>query len=314
MGLEKMQHNENTEMEKMFASLIDVMKRHKKINRNNISSQLLYEIYNMWTTTKSKILHRSARWIEPEIANRLIEKGLVQKISSETDEKYALTLTGIAHCIKETYGKKLDEQFIDFLSLVDQKFNTVEKADFSWKEKLGTLSLILLASSSQSSAICLTNETNKRTLAEVFQETLIILKKFGIITGKEELKKVNRGESIASAHMSRLNKLARKTNHYYKIVGKGSEYYLDIEKDGKLDKTRLFFLLRKVFDRFDPECNYEMLCKELQNISQEHYPRFLARSLNPLILLNISKSLARFMQFEIMKMPMNRKSSPHGVQ
>ena len=200
----------------------------------------------------------------------------------------------------------MDEQFIDFLALVDQKFNTVEKADFSWKEKLGTLSLVLLASSSQSSAIRLTNETNKRILAEVFQKTLIILKKFGIITGKEELKKVNRGESIASAHMSRLNKLARKTNHYYKIVGKGSEYYLDIEKNGKLDKTRLFFLLRRVFDRFDPECKYEMLCKELQNISQEYYPRFLARSLNPLILLNISKSLARFMQFEIMKMPMNR--------
>ena len=306
MGLGKMQYNETTEMEKMFASLINVMKKHKKINNNDIPSRLLYEIYNMWTTTKSKILHKSASWIEPRIATRLIEKGLVQKISSETDEKYTLTLTGIAHCIKEIYGKKLDEQFVDFLALVDQKFGTVEKADFSWKEKLGTLSLILLASSSQSSAIRLTNETNKRMLAEVFQKTLVILKKYGIIKGKEELKKVDRGESIASAHMSRLNKLARKTNHYYKFLGKGSEYYLDIEKNGKLDKTRLFFLLRKVFDRFDPECKYEMLCKELQNISQEYYPRFLARSLNPLILLNISKNLTRFMQFEIMRMPMNR--------
>ena len=308
MGLGKMQQNVTAEMKKIFVSLIDVMKKHKKMNRNSIPSRLLYEIYNMWTTTKSKILHKSACWIEPNIANRLIEKGFVQKVSSETDEKYSLTLTGIAHCIEAIYGKKLDEQFIDFLTLVDRKFRTVEEAAFNWKEKLGTLSLILLASSSQSSAIRLTNETNKRTLAEVFQKTLVILKDFGIVVRKEELKRVDRGESIASAHMSRLNKLARKTNHYYKIIGRGSEYYLDIEKNEKLDKTRLFFLLRKVFDRFDPQCEYEMLCKELQKISQEFYPRFVARTLNPLILLNISKSLSRFMQFEIMKMPIDRQS------
>lgn len=309
-----MQSNEATEMGKMFTNLIDVMKKNKKIKEDDISSRLLYEIYNMWTTTKSRIFHKSGRWIEPEIAERLMEQGLVQRIASETDEKYALTLTGIAHCVREAYGKRFDEQFINFLALVDQKFNTVEGADFSWKEKLGTLSLILLASSSQSSAIRLTNETNKRILAEVFQKTLAVLGKFGIVTGREQLKKVDRGESIASAHMSRLNKLARKTNHYYRIIGKGSEYYLDIEKDGKLDKIRLFFLLRRVFNRFDSDCKYEILCKELQNISQEYYPRFLDRSLNPLLLLDISKTLGRFMQFEIMKMPMSRQRAFPGVQ
>jgi hypothetical protein len=299
-----MQSTEDNEITKLFAHLVDVMERNKKINRNEIASRLLYEIHNMWTTTKSKILHESAIWIEPEIANRLLEKGLIQKITSEIDEKYALTLTGIAQCIKKNYGKRYDEQFTDFLALVDQKFSTVEKTAFSWKEKLGALTLILLASTAQYSAIRLNNETNKNILAETFQKTLDVLKKHGMIEPKQKLRGVARGESIASAHMSRLNKLARKTNHYY--VGQGSEYYFAIERDGRLDKNRLSFLLGKIFDNYYPECEYEKMNKELQDISQEYYPRFIGRSLNPLLLLDLSKSLTKFLQFEIMRMPMKR--------
>ena len=69
MGLVIMQNTEDTEITKLFTRLVYVMEKNKKIRRNNIASQLLYEIYNMWTTTKSKILHESAIWIEPEIAN-----------------------------------------------------------------------------------------------------------------------------------------------------------------------------------------------------------------------------------------------------
>jgi hypothetical protein len=299
-----MKSNENQEIEKMFESLLNIIEQKKRIEQEDIPSRLIYEIYCMWTTTKSKILHESAICIEPNIAERLIEKGLVQKISSEVDERFALTLTGIAFCIKNTYGKNLDEQFIDFLALADQKFNTVEKSNFDWKEKLAALSFILLGSSSPSSAIRLSNETNRRILEEFFQKTLAILKKYNIVDKKEELRKYAREESVASAHMSRLNKLGRKTNHYYRIIGKGSEYYLDIEKNGKLDEQRLFFFLRKIFDRFDPGCKYELMQKELQGVSQEYYPRFLARSLNPLIILEISKNFARFLQFNIMKMPL----------
>lgn len=297
-----MPSDEDTEVTRLFTRLVDVMEKNKKISRDTISSHLLYEIYSMWTTTKSKILHESAIWIEPEIANRLIEEGLVQRITSENDEKYALTLTGIAHCIKKTYRKKLSEQFTDFLALVDQKFNTVEKVAFSWKEKLGTLTLLLLSSTAKSSAIHLDNETNKRFLGETFKKILDILKKYNIVKEKAKLKTVARGESLASAHMARLNKLSRKTNHYY--IGKDSRYYLDIEKDEKLDKKRLFFLLRKVFDSYNPDCNYDMMNKELQDISQEYYHRFLSRNPNPLILYSLSKNIKKFLEFEIMKMAM----------
>ena len=177
-----MQSHKKTDLEKLFFRLVEAVKKQKKLKSIDVPSRLLYEIQNMTTTTQSEILHTSAIWIEPEIADRLIEKGLVQKISSENDKKYALTLTGIANFIKSQYGKGLDEQFSDFLAIVDQKFITVEKSNFSWKEKLGTLSLILLVSTSESSAIRLDNEPNKKLLGEVFQKTLETLKKKDVLS------------------------------------------------------------------------------------------------------------------------------------
>jgi predicted transcriptional regulator len=290
---------------KLFEIMLDVaITQSKKINRENAPSRLIFEIFNMRSSTKSKIFTQSAVWISPEITNSLVEQGLVQKISSEEGEKYALTFAGIAQCIRKKYGKTFDVQFTDFLALVDQKFNAVEQTTLNWDEKLAILSLTLLASSSESSAIRLNNETNKKILGEVFQRTLTCLKNYGLIDKKEELRTVSRGESPASALMSRLDNIARKTNHYYKFIGKGSQYYLDIEDNEIIDERRLNFLLKKVFGQFDANCNYDQMQKELQEISQSYYPRFLARSLNPNILYNISRLLRDFMQTEILHLPM----------
>ncbi|MFZ7136865.1 MAG: hypothetical protein ACOWW1_00375 [archaeon] len=297
-----MHPEEDKELIRLFTCLTHILAKKKKINRDKIPSQLLYEILNMSSTNVSKVFHNSAIWFEPEVAERLVEKGLIQKIANYSDEKYALTLTGVAYCIKKEYKKNFDEQFIDFLTLTDQKFNTTEIASFTWKEKLGALALILLSSTSSLSAVRLKNETNKIILAEVLEKTLTLLKKYNLVDEGKKLKGVTRGESIASAFMCRLNSLPRKTNHYY--VGKDSEYYINIEKNGKLDKKRLSFVLSKIFDSYDPCCNYSMMNKELQEISQKYYHRIVTRRLNSLILLELSNSIRKYLQFEIMKMPM----------
>ena len=299
--------NPSPELMSLFETLIAVVEEHnKKLNKDNASSRLIFEIYKMWANTQSKIFSESALWLSSETASLLLEQGLIQKIPSEQAEKYALTFTGIAQCIKQQFDRRLDEQFLDFLALVDEKFNAVEQDSLTWDEKLATLSLVLLASYSPSSAIRLNNETNRKTLNEVFQRVLICLKTHGLISNKEELRKVNRGESLASALMSRLFKLARKTNHYYRFVGKGSQYYLDIENSGFIDEKRLHFLLGKIFGQYDPECNYEQMVKELEDISQLYYPRFTARVLDPNLVLTISKMLRNFMQTEILHLPMQK--------
>jgi hypothetical protein len=279
------------------------MEQSKRIKEEDVPSKLIFEMYGMTDNSKSKKFAESSSWLAPEIANALLEQGIIQRVGTGDDEKYALTFKGIARCIQIKYGKTLEEQFLNFLELSDRKFNTVEQTKLLWNEKLASMSLILLASISPSSAIRLNNEGNKAVLTEVFQKVLTCMKGFGMIEKEQELKTVDRGESPVSALMSRLNTLARKTNNYYKFIGKGSEYYMDIEKNGGVDEKRLFFLLRRIFEQYDSTCNYEEMYKELVAISQLYYPRFLSRTVNPTVVLTILQKLKDFVDREVLHLP-----------
>lgn len=291
------------EMLKLFDQLVYVMEKAKKIERESIPSKLIFEIYNMTDNNKSKKFAESALWLESEVAEVLLEQGDIQRIGNVDDEKYALTFKGVAKCINIKYGKTLEEQFLRFLELSDTKFNTTEQTRLHWDEKLASLSLILLASTSPSSAIRLNNEANKAVLTEVFTKVLEFMKKFGLVEKEHELKTVSRGESPVSALMSRLNTLARKTNHYYQYVGKGSEYYFDIEKNGEVDEKRILFLLRKIFEYYDPVCSYGEIYREIMEISQLYHTRFLSRTVNPSTLLTILQKIKEFLDREVLHLP-----------
>jgi len=251
----------------------------------------------------SKVLSDSATWVDPQLIDTMLDQGIIQRVTSENIEKYALTFKGMAQAIQTKYGKTLEEQFINFLEQSDHKFATTEQTPLSWKEKLASLSLILIASTSTSSAVRLNNDANKTVLDEVFEKTLACLKKFGLVGKNEELKMPSRGEHPVSALMSRVNELARKTNLYYKNAREVSGYYFDVEKDGDIDNKRLFFLLRKIFGYYDPNCNYGEMYKELEEISQFYSPRFMARSTNPMISLSILKGLKEFMNHQVWRLP-----------
>jgi hypothetical protein len=141
-------------------------------------------------------------------------------------------------------------------------------------------------------------------LTEVFQRTLVCLKTYGMVRKEEELKTVSRGESLSSALMSRLDALPRKTNYYYKYIGKGSEYFLDIQMGNDVDEKRLFFLLRRVFEKYIPTCDYGKMYQELAEVSQLCYPRFLSRSVNPNVVLGVLRKMKDFMDKEILNLPL----------
>ena len=291
------------EMMKLFEELVYVMEQAKKIQRENVPSNIIFQIYGMTKNSMSKMFSESATWVNPEVVDTLLEQGIIQRVISEDDEKCALTFKGIAQCIQTKYGKSLEQQFLEFLDLSDKKFNTAEQTQLFWNEKLACLSLIILASTSPSSAIRLNDEANKAVLTEVFQKVLACLKNYGMVRKEVGLKTVSRGESPVSALMSRLNALARKTNHYYKYIGKGSEYFLDIERNEQVVKNRMSFLLKRIFEKYNPDCNYGAMYRELTEIGQLYYPRFRARSVNSTIVLDILRRLKDFMDKEILHLP-----------
>lgn len=289
------------------------MKQSKKIKGENVPSDIIFRIYNMTKNNMSKMFSQSSTWVSSEVANTLLKQGIIQRVISEDTEKYALTFKGIAQCIQVKYGKSLDEQFLEFLELSDQKFSATEQTRLGWKEKLASLSLILMISISDSSAIRLKSDANKAVLSEVFDKSLACLKKFGIVKKKQNLKKVSRGEDPVSAVMSRLNDLPRKTNHYYKLAGFGKEsgYFFDIEKDGDIDEKKLFFLLGLILEHYNPRCDYAEMSGELSEISQRYYPRFLARSTNPNVAFSIIKRLKEFMDTEIWHLPPHSQTAQY---
>jgi hypothetical protein len=293
-------------MLKLFEDIIATMEKSKRIKEPEIPSALIFELLNMTTTSKCKVFAESADWVDPKLVDTLMEHGLIQGVVSESgvSEKFALTFKGIVRCIHLKYGKTFEEQYDSFLEKTDQKFNTSEQTQLLWNEKVATLALILLASTSPLAAIRLNSEANKVMLTEVFQKTLVCLKNYGMVRKEEELKTVSRGESLSSALMSRLDALPRKTNYYYKYIGKGSEYFLDIQLNQEIDAKRMFFLLRRIFENYIPACDYRKMYKELAEISQLYYPRFISRSVSPTIVLGILRKLKDFMDKEILNLPL----------
>jgi len=288
----------------LFRRLVYVLEQSPRFKKEDVPSEAIFQIYNMSRNPKSKIFSDSSAWVSPEVSDTLLEQGIIQKIASDDSEKFTLTFKGIAQCIQKEYGVSLEDQFMRFLELSDRKFNTTEQSQLSWKEKLACLSLILLASTSDSSGIRLDNEANKVVLTEVFQKTLTFLKAHNMVRKEKELKTVHRGETPVSGHMSRLTALPRKTNHYYRYVRKRSEYFLDLEKNGQVVSKRVFFLLKRIFENYKPNSNYEEMYRELVAISQLYYPRFQARSISPTTALNILRILKDFLNRRILELPL----------
>lgn len=307
-GVDLDKHNPEDETMNLFRRLVYILEQSPKIKKEDIPSEAIFQIYNMPRNPKSKIFSDSSAWVSPEVSDTLLEQGIIQKIASEDSEKFTLTFKGIAQCIQKEYGVSLEDQFMQFLGLSDRKFNTTEQSQLSWKEKLACLSLILLASTSDSSSIRLDNEANKAVLTEVFQKTLTFLKEHNMVRKEKELKTVHRGEDPVSGHMSRLTALPRKTNHYYRYgrerARKRCEYFLDVEKNGQVVSKRVFFLLKKIFENYKPNSNYEEMYRELAAISQLYYPRFQARSISPTTALSILRILKDFLNRRILELPL----------
>jgi hypothetical protein len=293
----------NDEMIRLLDELVISMERFKKAKKESIPSKLLFDMLTMNPTNISKVFSESATWINPELVDSLLQKGLVQRATSEDPGKYALTLQGLVKSIQIRYGTTLEEQFLNFLDLSYQKLTSADQTQLRWDEKLASLCLILMASTSVSSAIRLNNEANKTVLGEVFEKTLACLNKYGIVKREGKLKTKSRGETPVSALMSRLNALARKTNLYYTNLTRDSGYFFDIENNGDVDEKRLSFLFKRIFSQYDPECNYAEMNKELAEISQLYSHRFLARLTNPTMSLSILRRLKEFLDAGIWHLP-----------
>jgi len=301
MGISLNQEEINSDLLRLFEDFLTSFRKQTKKSKASsdyeIETAIILQLIKMNGNNRSKIFSSGASWINPKNSDVLLEQRLIQSIPTENGEKYSLSLSGIAECIKIKSKISLEQQYASFLQSADKDFNKTEGAQLDWREKLATISLILLASTSESSAIKLVNNQNQTVLMEVFQEVLSCMKKYHLAEDKDDLKPSSRGENPVAGHFARLDTLPRRTNHYY--YGKEYIYYFAIEKDQSVDSEKLSFLLKRCFEGYDETVNYNEMYQELSKISQKYSPRFLGRTINPGSILNILGQIREFLDTEI---------------
>ena len=300
-GIE-LEKSETDVLLKLYNNLIYEVEKSSVIKKYNPSS-IINELIIVTKNNRSNIFTNISMYLSSDISQKLLDLELIQGISVQGIKKWTITLKGLAYNIAIQEQISFNEQYFVLLKYFDSKFNLESDKKFDWKEKLVTLSLILMVSTSQASAIVLDNSSNRELFEEMLEKTLSCLNRYKINDEKKKLPK-SRGEPPATLIMrSRINDLPAKTNHVYVNLGSGGGYYLDIEQDKALDKEKMWFLLNLVFEQYDMSIKYDELKDELIHISEQYSPQMLTRNVDSRILFDILNKLDEYFNIEIRNLP-----------
>jgi hypothetical protein len=91
-------------------------------------------------------------------------------------------------------------------------------------------------------------------------------------------------------------------------------YYFDIEVNEVFDSELLSFLLRRIFEHFEPNCDYKQLYKDLVGISQLYSPRFKLRKVNSAVSFKILKKMKAFFENEVLGLPKRDKQKTPNIE
>lgn len=290
---------EFSDLDLLYQRLIDSYIKHRKIkNKDDLETKLVFDLITMTSNNRQKILLESSAVVDPSKSDQYTKDGIIQEIpySNESNtKKYTLTYYGIAFYLK-TKGFDLASEYTKLLLLLDKKHSFTQTNVFKWEEKIGTIGLLLLGCTSNTSALSLDNDTNKTVWRDLLNELIQLFKDCALIEADATLSSPKRGETPESALMSRLNDLQKKTSQYYK--SHDATYYFDIEKENRVEEDKVSFLLKKVFDQPSLfENKKDFLSNKLQMLSQRYYAKLNRKNLNSENIFIILSKLKMFFTY-----------------
>ena len=271
----------------------------KSVIKKYDPTSIISELHFINNNNRSSIFTNISTTLSDSISRNLQDHELIQSISVQGIKKWTLTLKGLAYNISNQESTTFVDQYSSLIKNFDDKFNFKSITKLDWKEKLATLSLLVMASTSKNSAIKLDNSSNRDIFEEILTKTLDCLKQHKIIDKKRKLPK-SRGEPPSTLFMrSRINDLPAKTNDVYVNLGKGKGYYLDIEQELELNKEKMWFLLNLVFEPYNAAINYDDLKNELITISEQYSTQMLTRNVDSGILFDTLNKIDEYFNIEI---------------
>ncbi|MHB1506827.1 MAG: hypothetical protein ACYCUZ_02060 [Cuniculiplasma sp.] len=198
----------------------------------------------------------------------LIEKDLVDYVS-EVDMKLTVTLKGYLVVI---YGlKELEEGFNKLLDDINQKFykdtikETRKPLDFYEKTIIVTMLGLMTFTSEYSLKISKLREKNQNFFEECINKSSTLISEIlDEESGKEQVWRSEAEGNKVISLLRRTDSIQTRTENIYKKTG--GDHYLDIIKDGSLDKNKISFLMKKIFPK--KKLTYDER-KKIENLLQQ---------------------------------------------
>ncbi|MHA1973138.1 MAG: hypothetical protein ACTSW1_09105 [Candidatus Hodarchaeales archaeon] len=295
-----MELKEEKILQTLLESLIDEVNKKKIIKQGYEQESLLYDLFYLSNNRKSKLFQSSSVMFLPDSAEKLAKAGYIQELDINGTTKYALSFLGVSEALQlfHKYDKK--NQFSDFLKQNDEKYQKITvTGELNWREELAIITLLFLGCVTENSALKLNNELNRDNFETLMKTNISILAKYGVFDKNHELPK-SRGEPRSTLFMrSRINDLARKTNHIYKNIGSGEGYYLDIVDNNQIDVEKVNYLLKKIFRRYNPEIGYNELKNDLMENARSYQSKFISINFKSGTLIDLLDAINNFFNREI---------------
>ena len=299
----ELERREKDALVRLYDNFQYEIKKNKIIKKYDPCS-IIYELLTVTKNNRSSILTNISVTLTDDVANNLENLGLLQSLNVQGIKKWTITLQGLSYIISDYDSLSIYDQYASLLRCFDSKFKLESKKQLEWKEKLVTLSLILMVSTSKTSAIVLDNSSNRTLFEELLGSTLSCLNRHNIFEKKRKLPKSKGGKPMATLIVrSGISDLPAKTNDVYVNLGGGEGYYLDIEQNLELDKEKMWFLMNLIFEHYDTSVNYNELKTELINISEQFSTQMMTRNVNSRILFDILNKIDEYFNIEINNLP-----------
>lgn len=196
-------------------------------------------------TRYDTLYNTAAKFVPDEIAEELLIEKLIRPSKDVGD--YIITAYGIKY-VEELQGINTLNSLV---SLIDDRYFTIETRDVTPREKIVLFSMVMIRCFAKECCIdARKDDSVKDYWMEIFVKAQDKLKEFDIIPKKTAIEDLGKGSDIEhpmSNIIRHTDALDAKVKMLFKKTGK-NQYYLDLSEENEIRMDDLIFILKVIFN------------------------------------------------------------------
>ncbi len=196
------------------------------------------------------------------VIDTLVEAGYVREISPK---KYAITARGIMFIEFEAYPVDRDI----YANWLDAKYLEMDNAPISDKNRVVLLAVFAARCFSEDTCASYSDDARETAFLQLLNDCNAFLSSLDVIKPNSiDLCRTTKSKTQMSSILGQIDKLPQSTG--MKFIAKGKQYYLDVWKDGGLDRSSITFLTKTIMG----ENVTRDRIKKLEEFCDAHYREY----------------------------------------